>query len=158
MPLFRQDGTIVLRAFDVAKYIVDKMGSIGIWKLQKLVYYCQAWSLVWLERPMFADRIEAWANGPVCPALNTILKGHYEVDGNTPIWKGTYIYDSSVSPDDYEAIEVVIKDYGDKPIMWLRDLTQLEKPWNDAREGVPYMDDCNNEITNEMMRSYYGSL
>ena len=34
-------------------------------KLQKLLYYCQAGSLAWLDRPLFPDRIEAWTNGPV---------------------------------------------------------------------------------------------
>ena len=55
--------------FDTAKYIVDKCGEIDTWKLQKLVYYFQAWSLVWDERPLFDAKIEAWENGPVCPDL-----------------------------------------------------------------------------------------
>ena len=39
-------------------------------KLQKLVSYAQACSLVWDDKPLFAERIEAWANGPVAPALH----------------------------------------------------------------------------------------
>ena len=30
-------------------------------KLQKLVYYSQAWSLIWDEKPLFEEEIEAWA-------------------------------------------------------------------------------------------------
>ena len=49
-------------------------------KLQKLIYYSQAWSLVWDEKPLFAERIEAWANGPVCPDLYNLHRGRYTVD------------------------------------------------------------------------------
>src|SRR5260221_11586367 len=51
--------------FDVAAYIIKKMGPVSAMKLHKLIYYCQAWSLVWDERPLFQEKIEAWANGPV---------------------------------------------------------------------------------------------
>lgn len=54
---------------DVAKYILSKTGTIPAMKLQKLVYYSQAWALVWDEKPLFTAPIQAWANGPVCPRL-----------------------------------------------------------------------------------------
>lgn len=34
-------------ARDVAQYIRDQIGELSTIKLQKLVYYCKAWSLVW---------------------------------------------------------------------------------------------------------------
>lgn len=52
--------------FDVAKYILEKLGTLSTMKLQKLCYYCQAWSLVWDDTPLFDEKFEAWANGPVC--------------------------------------------------------------------------------------------
>ena len=51
----------------LAHYLEGRMGAAM--KLQKLVYYAQAWSLVWDEAPLFHARIEAWSNGPVAPAL-----------------------------------------------------------------------------------------
>lgn len=39
-------------AFDVAQYILSKYGSMSAMKLQKLVFYSQAWSLVWDDAPM----------------------------------------------------------------------------------------------------------
>jgi uncharacterized phage-associated protein len=50
---------------DVAQYILQRSGGMTTGKLQKLVYYSQAWSLVWDQRPLFNERIEAWANGPI---------------------------------------------------------------------------------------------
>ena len=38
-------------------------------KLQKLVYYSQAWFLGIYQKPLFSDKIEAWVHGPVVPAL-----------------------------------------------------------------------------------------
>ena len=55
---------------DVARYILERQsGSVSTMKLQKLVYYAQAWSLVWDEKPLFHVRIEAWANGPIVREL-----------------------------------------------------------------------------------------
>src|SRR6267142_182405 len=34
-------------AHDVAAFILKQRGEMTAMKLQKLVYYCQAWSLVW---------------------------------------------------------------------------------------------------------------
>src|SRR5271170_6235706 len=66
-------------AHDVAAYILQKCGPMTAMKLQKLVYYCQAWSLVWDESPLFNEPIEAWANGPVVPSLFSKLQGTYIV-------------------------------------------------------------------------------
>lgn len=59
----------MVSAHDVAAYMLRKHGPMSAMKLQKLVYYAQAWSLVWEDRPLFPERIEAWANGPVIPEL-----------------------------------------------------------------------------------------
>lgn len=46
-------------AIDVATQILEQLGPMSAMKLQKLVYYCQAWSLVWDDRQMFSEQIEA---------------------------------------------------------------------------------------------------
>ena len=54
---------------DVAMLLLDLAArddeSITHLKLQKLLYYCQAYSLALLERPLFDEPIEAWEHGPV---------------------------------------------------------------------------------------------
>jgi uncharacterized phage-associated protein len=65
---------------DVAAYIVQKLGPLTAMKLQKLVYYSQAWSLVWDEKPLFRERVEAWANGPVVRRLFEVHKGQFKAD------------------------------------------------------------------------------
>ena len=78
-------------ALDVAAYILKRAGAMSTMKLQKLVYYSQAWSLVWDEEALFKDKICAWANGPVVPALFAAHKGKYrveegDIDGDTARW------------------------------------------------------------------------
>ena len=74
--------------FDAARYILLKTGEISTWKLQKLCYYAQAWTLAWTGKPLFPEDFEAWRNGPVCRPLFVRHKGMYSVtedflpDGN----------------------------------------------------------------------------
>ena len=73
-----------LSVHDVAAYILKKQGEMSAMKLQKLVYYSQAWSLVWDEKPLFRAQIEAWANGPVVRSL-------YDVGGGVNVgWNGRF--------------------------------------------------------------------
>ena len=55
--------------FDVAEYVLSEVGYVSTMKLQKLVFYSQAYSLVAFDEPLFSDDFEAWVNGPVCPPL-----------------------------------------------------------------------------------------
>jgi len=142
--------------FDVAKYIINKYSRIDTWKLQKLVYYCQAWSLVWDDRPLFNSRIEAWANGPVCRDLYELHRGLFIIEQNFSALADAN--PDALTDSEKETVDAVLRDYGDMPGHELRELTHLEDPWKQAREGVPLMEPCSNEITHASMRQYYGSL
>lgn len=139
-------------AFDVAAYILAQRGEMTAMKLQKLVYYSQAWALVWDERPLFAERIEAWANGPVCVDLYRAHAGSFAVDR---ISRGNP--DALLGPE-RETIDAVLNYYGDKSSQWLSDLTHAEAPWINARGNTPAGERCSSEITHAAMAEYYGSL
>lgn len=69
-----------LSVFDVAEYILESMSAYGdaaisSMRLQKLCYYAQAHHLAWEGRPLFREEIQAWASGPVVPALYEAHKG-----------------------------------------------------------------------------------
>ena len=141
----------VATVFDIAAYIPQTRTSFNH-KLQKLVYYCQAWSLVWDERHLFGQRIEAWASGPVVPELFAFHKGQFIIN-SVPIGNP-----DCLDKDAKETIDAVIQFYGDKTPQWLSDLTHREAPWKDARKGLPDAERSNVEITLESMAEYYGSL
>lgn len=122
------------------------------WKLQKLVYYCQAWHLVWEDQPLFAERVEAWANGPVVRDLYSSHRGSYTVS-SWPLGKI-----SNLIPAERSTIDAVLKFYGHRSGKWLSALTHQERPWNEARQGVSSGHRNNREITPAMMADYYASL
>ena len=138
--------------FDVAAYILEKKGQLPTWKLQKLVYYSQAWSLVWDEEPLFPETIEAWINGPVCRALYKLHRGQYSVDR---IEEGTA---GVLTTDQRETVDAVLDFYGDKSPHWLSNLTHMETPWQDARKGLPPTERGDSEISHESMAEYYESI
>ncbi len=138
---------------DVAAYILEQNpGKISAMKLQKLVYYCQAWSLVWDERPMFRAPIQAWASGPVVPALYELHRGKFAV--------GEWSRGDSRKLDKAakETINSVLKYYGKRTAQWLSDLTHAEDPWKNARKGIAEGERCSREIALADMHEYYSSL
>ena len=141
-------------AHDVAAYILEKHGPMSAMTLQKLVYYCQAWSLVWDDRPMFRESIQAWANGPVVRSLYEIHRGMFEVSRQS-FPKGE---PARLDERAKETIDTVLQAYGDRSSQWLSDLTHSEAPWRDARVGVPDGARSEAEISHEAMAEFYGSL
>lgn len=139
--------------FDVARYILERTGPTSAMKLQKLVYYAQAWSLVWDDQPLFAERIEAWANGPVVRALYDQHRGQFTV---LPHHINGSI--EALSADEIETIEVVLSSYGDRSAQWLSDQTHSEAPWQKARAGLSDRDRSDREISLADMAEYYGTL
>ncbi len=141
-----------IRVFDAAAYILERMGTMTTMKLQKLVYYSQAWSLVWDEKPLFEEDIEAWANGPVVRDLFDCHRGMYQISsmpiGNARLLDG----------EQRATVDAVLEYYGDKSSQWLIDLTHLEEPWKQARKGLPRLERGNRVIPLDAMADYYSSL
>ena len=141
-----------IRVFDVAAYILEKKGPMSTMKLQKLVYYSQAWSLVWDEKPLFEEDIEAWANGPVVRNLFYYHRGRYEIEtveiGNPRL----------LDQEQQDTVDAVLDYYGDKSAQWLIELTHLETPWIQAREGLPPLERGDKVIPLDAMADYYSSL
>jgi uncharacterized phage-associated protein len=141
--------------FDVARYILEQQKALTTVKLQKLVYYCQAWSLVWDERPLFDEEIQAWANGPVVPALFQHHKGQFTITVNDLPKKAN---SNNLTRTQKETVDSVLKHYGGKSAQWLVDLTHLEDPWRNARGNCDCGEACDNVISHASMMDYYSGL
>ena len=138
--------------FDVAAYILKDKGEMTAMKLQKLVYYAQAWSTVWDDDVLFDEPIEAWANGPVCPALYNEHKGQFKI---SEMPKGNPAH---LSKRQKATIDAVLDFYGKKSAQYLSELTHVERPWMDSREGMAPSERGDTEITPAAMVEYYGGL
>lgn len=140
--------------FDVARYILEKQGSISAWKLQKLCYYAQAWSLAWTEKPLFEEEFEAWKNGPVCPRLFHEHQGKFFVDASCIPFGSS----ANLDDDQRDTIDRVLAHYGDWEPFELREQTHAEDPWKLARAGLPEDASSTATISKDSMGEYYGNL
>jgi len=123
--------TNLIRAVDVAAFIINRQGEMPSIKLQSLVYYSQAWSLAWDETPLFSERVEAWATGPIIPELYA-KHGHLFKVGSS------HITASPCALQDFqvETVEAVLRHYGGRHTQWLSKLTRAEPPWKDTRRAI----------------------
>lgn len=123
-------------------------------KLQKLLYYSQAWYLAIAGKPLFDERIEAWIHGPVVPP----------VFGNFKHFRASIIdeipVDAKIEPGDVrrpiqDHIDEILDVYGAFSGSQLESLTHREDPWLDARNGVAADEPSNNIISHDSMMSFY---
>ena len=139
---------------DVAAYILQKQGRMSTWKLQKLVYYSQAWFLVWEDAPLFEAPIQAWANGPVVRELYEKHVGKFQI---AALPEGD---PNALNADQKTCIDVVLNDYGHSSGQWLSELAHMEAPWKDARARCHCApgQHCDEIIGQDAMALYYGGL
>ncbi len=139
---------------DVAAFILEDRKSLSTMKLQKLVFYSQAYHLVRHGSVLFPDRIEAWANGPVVRALFREHRREFVIScgffsGKAPGYP--------LDAQEVETIRHVISKIGSKSGAELSDLTHQEDPWRNARGSLLPSQPSDVEITPESIRQYYGS-
>jgi uncharacterized phage-associated protein len=118
-------------------------------KLQKLLYYAQAWHLAIFDAPLFAEDIEAWVHGPVVVSEYRRFKG----------WAWQPIMDNPAIPTLDDAtkahLQEVLEAYGSKNAYELEQLTHSEAPWKIARKGISEDEPSNEVISYEEMKKFY---
>lgn len=140
--------------FTTVRYILEKCGSMTTWKLQKLCYYSQAWSLAWTGRSLFPEDFEAWSNGPVCPELFRKHKGLFVVSADD--FPEQLESEPSLNDEQKDTIDRVLVYYGNFEPYELREESHSELPWQEARGNLPLGVPCSTIIKKEAMGEYYG--
>ena len=110
-------------AHDVARELRAQLPGVGDLKLHKLLYYCQGWHLAFFGAPMFMEKIEAWANGPVV----AVVWGDERHGRGTPEPR-------PLGPAALNTISYVLGRYGRSTGKDLIRQTHAEAPWRDASE------------------------
>ena len=136
--------------FDVAEYVLQKTGSITAMALEKLTYYCLAWSLGWYSKSLFPQGFEAWAKGPVNREL------FHKHQGKWIVHPGDFAENHNFSEDEKYIMDSVLDIYGSFDAEWLSRLTHFEDPWKLTRNGLSDNASCNRPISNELIARYYG--
>jgi uncharacterized phage-associated protein len=144
----------VQSCFDVADYFIAQANQTGAvvnnLKLQKLVYYAQAWHLGIHGAPLFAGEFQAWVHGPVIPALYE----KYKDFGWQPI-------QLDVSPDLPKAIVHFLGEVADEylncDVYELEQMIRVEPPWNRARRGVLMDEPSEAVVEKDWMKEHFST-
>ena len=158
-----ETNTNTLSAMDVAKHIItafyskdkeiDEGVSEGVsnLKLQKLLYFCQAFSLAKLDRPMFEEDICAWKYGPVVKEVYEKYKEHK----NNPLPKPkTEKQNINVSNECKKIISEMLEIFGGYSAIRLMGITHSHKPWKDLKKKVE-KGERNIIISQKAIQKYY---
>ena len=144
-------------ASDVAKYFIylasqavvgDKGEREGITnlKLQKILYFAQAYYLAKLGRPLFKDPIEAWTYGPVVPTVYQAYRRHK----SDPIMSDKDT--TTLSAEDKEQLKKIWDSFGGYSASRLVDIAHAHEPWKKAFESD------SKEISHAVLADYYRPL
>jgi uncharacterized phage-associated protein len=121
-------------------------------KLQKLLYYAQAWHLAFYDEPLFDEEFRAWKHGPVLPTQYR----RYRHTGWNPI------LDRLSPPELPERVclhlKYILRSYGSDSAIALEQMTHAEPPWREARGNLDPDRNSNRAISTESMRSFYGAI
>lgn len=137
----------------------DECFSLINLKLQKLIYYIQAWSLGINKQKMMDARFEAWVHGPVCRQLYERLKP------TKSLYSTISIEDvqnkeamNEIDPEDREFVNYILENFARYSGPQLETMTHKELPWIEARGNAGPMEHCENQISEDTMSSFYGKL
>lgn len=148
---YKRPSTTANEVADYLLWLSQRDGyPIDNLKLQKLLYYVQAWALVEEGEPVFADKIEAWPEGP---AFYDVWK-RFERAGQSKITLENH-QAPAVLDHVATAVERAWARYGSLSGLELADMTHHEEPWAKTREGLGRKDRSKREIPLEDVRSYY---
>ena len=143
------------KAENVANYLIflasqenqekEREGITNL-KLQKILYFSQAYYLAKLDKPLFAEKLEAWEYGPVVPEIYRKLKRY----GSKPIIEEED--KSNLAEEDKEILKKVWDTFGGYSASRLVDVVHAHAPWKEANVSTDRV------ISHKAIKDYYSPL
>lgn len=149
----------IIKVTTLAGYILKNFGPMSHLKLQKLLYYCQAYHLANFKTVLFEEEFEAWVHGPVCRNVYDIIKGKSILYSD--VTYSEYDFDSEiklkdvVSSDQFNLLNDVLLPLSSWSGSELETATHNEAPWIIARGEKKPNDNCSEIISKDEMLKYY---
>ena len=138
------------KANDIARYVIfychKHRYPISNLKLQKILYFIQAYFLVEANKPCFSDVIEAW---DYCPIVPSVFE-EYRIYGslNIPCTDNGSEF-RYIKSDDYDSLNRILAEVSKNTESQLKYITNNQSPWIDARKSVT------KRITNKAIKDYF---
>lgn len=128
---------------DVSEYILRKQLT-GNLKLQKLLYFVQAYFLIKKGSPCFSDKIYAWDSGPTIPAVYRYFSRFtlffafpediYIVENEDGRLERRCYDIETIPEDNRKLIDEVIEAFSGYTSSWMLDLIKGQDPYIKARK------------------------
>ena len=152
----------------VANFILDYAElngrAISNLALQKIIYFCHAWSLVQLDKPLIKHTFEAWEFGPVLPYLyrefkkydrSPIIGRAMKIEPNSG---AACVVDYQFDEETRQLLEQTVEFYSRMRPGDLVELSHVEggpwyKVWNHEATVNPGM-----KIANDAIRQFYARI
>ena len=140
----------VANAVDVARYVLERRDARGrltsVSALQELLYYCQSWTLVAKNRPLFPDEITAGEHSPVVKSVSPYCQGR------------RYVFPRDITGGNADGLALVERMLVDRVLVAydetgderLGDMSRWESPWANVN--------LNETISQQSMLDYYSEI
>jgi uncharacterized phage-associated protein len=121
--------------------------QLNVLKLQKLLYYVQAWNLAFTGKPLFDGKFQAWVHGPV----------NREIFDRFAATKSLYaaVEEADITAEERLHIDNVLEIYAPFSGSDLEAQAHAEEPWIRARKNCRPTERCAVELDEALMGEYY---
>ncbi|MBQ9214878.1 MAG: DUF4065 domain-containing protein [Bacteroidales bacterium] len=147
---------------DIADLIIttikcdDDNASLINLKLQKLLYYLQAWSYGINKKPFFDGEFEAWVHGPVNRVIFNRFNPQKTLYSEIQLSDRIKTDFKLENDDDEEFFEFIMENYAKYTGAQLENLSHQEQPWISARGNKNRYEKSDTVISAKSMMDYYG--
>jgi uncharacterized phage-associated protein len=140
----------------VADYLLTQAREAGELltnlKLQKLLYYAQAWHLALRDRELFSEDFRAWVHGPV------LLSQYHRFKDFKWASITAEIEPPDLSGELTEHLDMILEVFGPETAIALEQMTHAEKPWLEARGDLAPFEPSSAVISKATMKDFYRAL
>lgn len=142
----------------LSDYILKHYGPMSHLKLQKLLFYCDAYNLAYFDQELVTDKFEAWVHGPVSRKVYDNLKDKSILYSDLKYTDKGHDVDSEfdrLASSQKELLTSVLDTLSKWTGMELERATHKEQPWQEARKGYAEADKCSVLLSKDTTRQYY---
>lgn len=145
---------------DATDYLIQQVResgeSLSNLKLQKLMYYVQAWSLAFDGKKLFDGDFQAWVHGPVSRDIYNRFSGIKSLYAEITVEDiRAEFTPENLTEAERKHIDNVLSVYAKLSGPQLEEMTHNEAPWIEARGSLRSWERCENAINTDSMEKFY---